>query len=506
MRILPGLRRVAPIAAGVALASSLTYADGAFSADVQLQLGTLLFSEARFTEAAQAFERARDVGEGRIRVQGAVGLVRTLIRLAEFKRAEQEAERMADVAPNDAEAVAVHGEALWAAGAFSLAEARFSDALSLDPTLPRAHYGMSRSLAARGHLDEALDQALTAVNADSREGEYHHGLGYVLERLRKFDQAVVAYNNYMNLLPNRDKSEKVLWTKQHIRFLNAFGTRPPLQLSPGSENALHTVPFRLVRDKIVVQGSVNGSRPMDFVLDTGAEMTVVSQRVARRQGIEPVSYTLSAGVGQVGLRGLQVARADKFRIGTLEMTNVPVLIKNPPLRDLPTAEAESFSPPALGLSVSIDYSRKLLTLGRNVPKFQADVELPLRVHRLAMVEGLVNNQRASFVVDTGGEVISISRATLATIDEVAPPPSMRRIPLKVYGTSGWDKDAFLLPGINLAFHDTVQMPNQPVVVLNLDAPSVLLGFELGGIVGHRFLSRYQVAMDLQTSTLRLRKL
>jgi hypothetical protein len=32
---------------------------------------------------------------------------------------------------------------------------------------------------------------------------------------------------------------------------------------------------------------------------------------------------------------------------------------------------------------------------------------------------------------------------------------------------------------------------------------VLLGFELGGTVGHRFLSKYSVAIDLQRSVLRL---
>ena len=64
----------------------------------------------------------------------------------------------------------------------------------------------------------------------------------------------------------------------------------------------------------------------------------------------------------------------------------------------------------------------------------------------------------------------------------------RRIPLKVWGTSGWEQDAFLLPGVDLAF-DAIQYKNFPVVVLNLDAPSALLGFQLGGIVGHKFLKQ-----------------
>ena len=60
-----------------------------------------------------------------------------------------------------------------------------------------------------------------------------------------------------------------------------------------------------------------------------------------------------------------------------------------------------------------------------------------------------------------------------------------------------------MPGVDLAF-DAIQYTNFPVVVLNLDAPSALLGFQLGGIVGHRFLSKYRVGIDLERSVLRLK--
>jgi hypothetical protein len=78
----------------------------------------------------------------------------------------------------------------------------------------------------------------------------------------------------------------------------------------------------------------------------------------------------------------------------------------------------------------------------------------------------------------------------------------RKIGLKVYGTSGWDRDAFLMPGVNLKF-DQIAYPNFSVVVLNLRAPSVLLGFDVGGIVGHKFLSTFRVALDLERSEMRL---
>jgi hypothetical protein len=44
-----------------------------------------------------------------------------------------------------------------------------------------------------------------------------------------------------------------------------------------------------------------------------------------------------------------------------------------------------------------------------------------------------------------------------------------------------------------------------LVVLNLRAPSLLLGFQLGGIVGHKFLAPYRVSMDIARSELRLQK-
>jgi predicted aspartyl protease len=261
------------------------------------------------------------------------------------------------------------------------------------------------------------------------------------------------------------------------------------------------MPFRLVNEKIVVRAKVNDSTVADFVVDTGSENTVITRPLALRLGVLPVTYTLSAGVGSVGLRGLQLGRIDSLEFGSLKLRNIPVLIKNPPLRDIPTRETESLSPLALGYSMMIDYKTHKLTFGKHLPEEPKDFELPLRLYRLATVQGTVDGEHpANFVIDTGGEVISISQAMAS---ELGKNPT-RRIALKVYGTSGWDDDAFLLPGVDLAF-DTILYKNFPVVVLNLDAPSALLGFQLGGIVGHKFLSNYRVGIDLEHSVLRLKK-
>ncbi|MBE3112860.1 MAG: retroviral-like aspartic protease family protein, partial [Acidobacteria bacterium] len=261
--------------------------------------------------------------------------------------------------------------------------------------------------------------------------------------------------------------------------------------------------FKEVRGKIIVQARVNGAEWTDFVVDTGAERTAISRRGAQRFGVTPLVSTLSAGVGDIGIRGLELGTIESLEVGSLTIRNLPCLIKNPPLTDLPTREAEAFSPLAIGLSMRVDYKQHLLTIGTGLSELPADFELPLNLSRLATVRGIVDNARpVNFVVDTGGEVISISAATARALNK---PADVRRIPLKVYGTSGWDREAYLLQGVDLAF-DAIRFRNLPVVVLNLEAPSVLLGYQLGGIVGHVFLSKYRVDLDLDRSVMRLKVL
>ena len=495
-------RRFVFVTAALVLGTALVLRAGVENdADLQFQLGSLLFDETRYREALDAFDRATRTDDAALALRARKGKVRSALRIAEFATARSEAETLRTQAPQDGEVLSLYGDALWSFGLFDDADSAYVEALERDPQSPRARFGRARTLAAVNQLDDALDAALTASAASPRDGEIHALVGELYKRLNQYDQAALAYTSYINLLPNKDRSEKAAWSRAQVEFLESFDGVTPVEIDAGDLETLHTIPFRLVKDKIVVQGRVNGGAPQDFVLDTGSEETVISGETARRERIRPVTYTLSAGVGEIGLRGLQLARLKSLDLGTLQIRNLPVLIKNPALRGVPKREGESFSPLALGMSMMIDYQKRMLTIGRRLPAGEADFTLPMRIHRLAMVRGLLNATHPTyFVVDTGGEVISISADTAS----VLPPSPFRRIPLRVWGTSGWDRDAFLMPGVNLDF-DRIEYRNFPMVVLNLRAPSLLLGFRLGGIVGHKFLAQYRVFMDLENSELRLEK-
>jgi tetratricopeptide (TPR) repeat protein len=496
--------RVAAVTAIVAAGSFVIRADvtpSSQASEIQLQLGDLLFSEGRFLDSLDAYKLALKSALPDDTRRPRIGVIASALRVAEFDLARSEAELLHLADPTGPDVMALYGDALWASGLFQEAENQYRDALAAQPELARGHHGMARSLAARSKLEDAMNEAQTALRMSPRDLEIHHTVGTIYERMHKYEEAASAFSNYVNLLPNKDHSEKADWSRAEIRFLRSFGQRVPFDTETGAEDRIYTVDFRLVNEKVVVRAKVNDASAQDFVIDTGSENTIITRQTAQRLGITPVTYTLSAGVGRVGLRGLQLARMDSLEIGSLKLRNVPCLIKNPPLRDIPVKETEALSPLALGYSMVIDYKTHKLTFGKHLPDEPKDFELALRLHRLATVRGTVDgNHQANFVVDTGGEVISISQATATSLGK---PEPARRIALKVYGTSGWDPDAFLMPGVDLMF-DTISYKNFPVVVLNLNAPSALLGFQLGGIVGHKFLSKYRVGIDIERSVLRLK--
>ena len=496
--------RVAAVSALVAAASFAIRADvtpPSQASEIQLQLGDLLFSEGKYLDSLDAYRNALKTASFDSARRPRMGVIASALRVAEFDLARLEGEKLFKADPKGPDSMTLYGDALWSSGLFQEAENQYKNALAAAPELARGHHGMAKSLAARSRLAEAMNEAQAALRLSPRDLEIHHTVGTIYERQHKYEEAAAAYSNYVNLLPNKDHSEKADWSRQEIRFLRSFGQRVPFESDPGTDDRLYTVDFRLVNEKVVVRAKVNDASAQDFVVDTGSENTVITRGTAQRLGIMPITYTLSAGVGRVGLRGLQLARMDSLELGSLKIRNVPCLIKNPPLRDIPSKETEGLSPLALGYSMVIDYKSHKLTFGKHLPDEPRDFELPLRLHRLATVRGTVDHDHlANFVIDTGGEVISISSATATALGK---PETGRKIALKVYGTSGWDPDAFLMPGVDLAF-DTISYKNFPVVVLNLNAPSALLGFQLGGIVGHKFLSKYRVGIDLERSVLRLK--
>jgi Flp pilus assembly protein TadD len=484
---------VIAIASGVALLSAQSPAALA----EQLRRGGEQYKDGKYSEALKSFARAAESPDPATAHDARKGIVLAALRVGEFTLARRTASQLSSN-DHDAEAMTLSGDALWAAGFFDEADREYERARQADPNSARARYGIARSLASRSRLSDALGELEVALALDPMDSDLPALRGTVLERLRRFDEAAEAYDGYANLLPRRE-SAAISIARSRAALLRSFSKRTPLEVADQAASRVHTIPFKLVNKKIVVVGRLNGAR-VEWIVDTGAERTGVSPDLASAAGIRTVSTTLTAGVGRSGVRRIRLGRADSLELGTLKIRNVPVAIRSPGVGGPARWQGQSLSPIALGFSVTVDYRHKQIVLARALTDDdRAGTRLPMRIQPLPLIRGTLNSTHpAYFVVDTGGEIISIGADT-ADLLEMKPP---RHIPIRVLGMSGPDEDAFLLPGVDLDFAG-VRLGRVGLAVLNLRAPSVLLGYQVGGIVGHNFLSRYRVSIDVARSEVRL---
>jgi predicted aspartyl protease len=59
----------------------------------------------------------------------------------------------------------------------------------------------------------------------------------------------------------------------------AFGAVPKVRSS-------YRIPFELTNNLVILQGSINGSKPLDFILDTGASTSVINDSRAKQLGLK----------------------------------------------------------------------------------------------------------------------------------------------------------------------------------------------------------------------------
>ena len=256
--------------------------------EIQLQLGRLLYTEGRFSEARTAFQHALASDEARVRVPARTGVVQSSLRIGDFGTARTEAVLLKQERATDAHALAVFGDAMWSSGLFWEAAGAYRDSVALQSDEPRGHNGMARTLSARGQYDDALEHSMTAVRLDPREADFHHTLGNVYERQGRYDNAATALGSFINLLPKGIADTRAVWAGAELKFLLSFGSKTPYEITTNPDQ-VYTLPFRVENEKVIVQGRINGSRPLDFVVDTGAELTTMSRFSGERQDVKPIT-------------------------------------------------------------------------------------------------------------------------------------------------------------------------------------------------------------------------
>ncbi len=181
-------------------------------------------------------------------------------------------------------------------------------------------------------------------------------------------------------------------------------------------SAATTVPFAFERNKIVIRASINGSRPLRLVLDTGMVNGVLlrSPELARELGLRSERKVVVEGAGDGPPVRADVAFGATVKIGKIELAWQPVIIM-PQSSDYAQGSRERLADGVIGHSlfsdhvVEIDHDRKRVTFHDPATVLPADgrVEVPIRIegrkpYVAAGVEFIDGSRLlVKLVVDTG---------------------------------------------------------------------------------------------------------
>ena len=143
------IRGVLVVAMATAVGLSIQGRTSGDDAELQFQLGSLLYDETRFDEAREAFRKASESDDPKLKLRARIGVVKTALLVGEFEEAQREAASLRSDDPRNPEAIAIHADSLWSAGLFDEAEREFRDALAIAPEMSRGRHGLAKALASR---------------------------------------------------------------------------------------------------------------------------------------------------------------------------------------------------------------------------------------------------------------------------------------------------------------------------------------------------------------------
>jgi thioredoxin-like negative regulator of GroEL/predicted aspartyl protease len=430
-----------------------------------------------------------------------VDLAYILVKQRHLLEAYNLAFEAAKTDPKNARAFAVLGATLLTAGRFPDAKTMFYNALGLDNSEDLAWAGVGMLDFYENRIDDSIDNLRAAVYHAPTEPDYYFALAQVSARAEKYKEAADAYDQFLMVSDKTDIDRRAR-IKGLINFLRFLGQKQSLYITAGKEQT--SVNFKLVGNRPVIQLRVNNSaEPLNFVLDTGSGISVISDKTAERLRIKPITRGgFAKGIGGDGKFEIVYGFLKQVDIGDIKIRNVPVYIRE---FHTGTEGVDGY----IGLSLiakfltTIDYGKLTFALVKkdvaDVPADGEVVSLPLRLTSSGFLSGEVNiegvDNSLNFIVDTGASVsvISDELAGLSGVSHFERGEKMR-----VIGSAGITDDvpSFLLPRVSFGKHSSRGIT---AIALDLDMINEASGFQQAGILGGNFLRNYKLTFDFKNS-------
>lgn len=472
-----------------------------------MKAGEKAFRKGELDSAARAFRMIAE--KNKLNTKARLRLSHVLLKKRELVEAYYLAYEIAEAEKTNVYAYALTGNILLAAGNFNGARSMLYGALNIKNDDALAIYGLGMLDFYENRLEQSLGKLDRAVYEDPDESDYVLSYAQVAARLEKYAHAAEAYRRFLQIasFSDFDRRDRI---RGLIDFLEYLSTKSKLyELAGKNETQLK---LEVVNDRpfIKIRTGKNESEELRFVIDTGSNITVISQKTADRLKMKAVARGGKArGIGGDGKFEIVYGFMPYLSMGDIKVRNVPVYIRQFP-------ENISGNDGYIGLALlskfltTIDFGSMSMTMSRyeNItptaqpkPLAENEVITNLRLTPSGFLSGEVTMRGVdiplNFIVDTGAE-LSVISTELASREGVK--GFARNQKMRVIGAAGVTEGVqlFNLPQVSVGAHSVEDVR---AIALNLGLINENAGFEQSGILGGNFLKHYRLTFDFNNYTL-----
>jgi len=407
---------------------------------------------------------------------------------------------------HDSGSICLLGDMYFRQAKFQKAEQCYREAAGMDPENARAHFGLGRIARLQFQRKAAREDFATAFRLDSRDPD-------ILLAYSEYasDPQVRAslFTTFLAVVEPEDPRIPDVLAKLQID--KAAGSRTLNRLaSPYRGYRLKMAPFfpaNSTPSGAVLRVSLNGSKSLRLVFDTGAKGVVVSDRSVRDLGLEFIVDSQIGGLGASALKTARVALADSLSIEDFRLENCLIEVTEQSI--FPGVDgiigADVFQEFLLRLDAWAQ-QLELLPFPDHVPAMEnrpdpwLGYDAPLEArraaftpayrigHLLAVHSAVDGKGDGLFVLDTGSAYNSVSPALLCNLRQTASGISLR-------GAQGTVRTMLAASPVEFRLSGGPRLSDPNVIALDLDAMSRKEGVKISGLLGYSAISRLALTID-----------
>lgn len=169
------------------------------------------------------------------------------------------------------------------------------------------------------------------------------------------DKGAVHLTDNLHSIPEkyRNQAQK----RVYLPPQESSASNPEVSFSRSQPGEI-VVPFKRNGNLIIVEGLVNNTAPVRFILDTGAEISTLPRSVGQQLGIDAEAAVLITMTGMGGSREVPLVEINSIRLGEAEVNNLDVTLSDTPLKDTGLLGADFL----LDYKVNIRYAENQVVL------------------------------------------------------------------------------------------------------------------------------------------------